>query len=182
MKQNKKWPIRVMSLALAAVCLCGGVALAAGDKTDPLITLSYLEETFMPDLLKDITAQTENAKEELEDQFSDDLDSYESNMNQLVAGAQAGDSGETSAYAVVSMTSGQKMALGVGCEVMLRVGSATVTAATSPALIDTTTGDTLTNGGSLVQNHLYMATISDRTLNATASTVMLLVRGSYTVY
>ena len=36
-------------------------------------------------------------------------------------------------------------------------------------------------GGALTANHLYMATIADRTVQATAATVKLLVRGEYTV-
>ena len=59
------------------------------------------------------------------------------------------------------MTSGQTMALEVGCEVLLRVGSATVQSNTSPALIDISTGGTVNSGASLTKNHLYMATIPD---------------------
>ena len=93
-----------------------------------------------------------------------------------------GASGGTSAsYSVVTLTSGQTLALGVGCEVMLRVGTATLAANTDPGLIDVSTGGTLNNGGALTANHLYMATIADRTVQATAATVKLLVRGEYTV-
>lgn len=73
------------------------------------------------------------------------------------------------------------MYLNVGCEVLLRIGSATVNAATSPALIDVSTGGSINGGASLTQNHLYMATIPDRTLTPTADTVKLLVRGGYSV-
>ena len=69
----------------------------------------------------------------------------------------------------------------IGCEVMLRVGTATLAANTDPGLIDVSTGGTLNNGGALTANHLYMATIADRTVQATAATVKLLVRGEYTV-
>lgn len=79
-----------------------------------------------------------------------------------------GASGGTSAsYSVVTLTSGQTLALGVGCEVMLRVGTATLAANTDPGLIDVSTGGTLNNGGALTANHLYMATIADRTVQAT---------------
>ena len=79
------------------------------------------------------------------------------------------------------MTSGQTMALEVGCEVLLRVGSATVQSNTSPALIDISTGGTVNSGASLTKNHLYMSTIPDRTLKAAASDVKLLVRGGWSV-
>ena len=40
---------------------------------------------------------------------------------------------------------------------------------------------TLESGKALVKNHLYMMTISDRGVRATAATVKLLVRGGYTI-
>ena len=45
--KNKLTPVRLSAVALAGVCLLAGVALAAGEgtKEDPLITLSYLEQT-----------------------------------------------------------------------------------------------------------------------------------------
>ena len=89
--------------------------------------------------------------------------------------------GSSASYTLVTLTSGQTMSLEVGCEVMLRVGTATVTAATSPALIDVSTGGTINGGASLTKNHLYMATIADRTIKPTAGTVKLLVRGGYSV-
>ena len=47
-------------------------------------------------------------------------------------------------YTLVTLSKGQTMYLNVGCELMLRVGSAAVNAATSPALIDITTGPSTT--------------------------------------
>ena len=64
---------------------------------------------------------------------------------------------------------------------LLRVGTVKVNANTNPALIDVSTGGTINGGASLTKNHLYMATIPDRTLTPTADTVKLLVRGGYSV-
>ena len=88
---------------------------------------------------------------------------------------------DNSDYSVVTLTSGQTLVGDIGCEVMLRVGSAVCVAPSSPGLIDETTAGTLNNGGALVQNHLYMMTIEGRGVQATAATTKLLVRGSYTV-
>ena len=78
------------------------------------------------------------------------------------------------------MNQGQVMSLGVGCELLLRVGSVTVKANTSPALIDLSSGGTVGSGASLTKNHLYMATIADRTLTASTD-AKLLVRGSFSI-
>ena len=69
----------------------------------------------------------------------------------------------------------------MGCEVMLRVGTAVCGASDSVGLIDTTSGATLPNGEALLVNHLYMATISPRWITATAPVVKVLARGPYSI-
>ena len=86
-----------------------------------------------------------------------------------------------STFTVVTLSSGQTLTCDIGCEVMLRVGTATCVAPSTPGLIDESAGSTLSNGGSLVQNHLYMMTVEGRGVKATAATTKLLVRGSYTI-
>ena len=155
----------------------GGAVLAAGgDESDPLVTLSYLTQTVTPNILKQVDEQAAKRQSELLAQLNTAIADYK------MAVEGGGASGGTSAsYSVVTLTSGQTLAMGVGCEVMLRVGTATLAANTDPGLIDVSTGGTLNNGGALTANHLYMATIADRTVQATAATVKLLVRGEYTV-
>ena len=47
MKKSKKRSVLAAALAVAA--LCGTAALAtSGSESDPLVTLSYLEDTFLP--------------------------------------------------------------------------------------------------------------------------------------
>ena len=54
-------------------------------------------------------------------------------------------------------------------------------AAVNPALVDVTTGGNLNSGEGLVQNHLYMATMTDHYITAGGSTVKVLVRGGYSL-
>jgi len=111
------------------------------------------------------------------DKLSDQIKAYKAEMKEIVGAENTG----SAAYTLVTLTKGQTMALEVGCEVMLRVGSANISCGTNPALIDISTGGTLNKGVALEKNHLYMATIPDRMLNPTADTVKVLVRGGYTV-
>ena len=177
MKQNKKWSMRIASFCLAGACLCGGAVLAAGgDESDPLVTLSYLTQTVTPNILKQVDEQAAKRQSELLAQLNTAIADYK------MAVEGGGASGGTSAsYSVVTLTSGQTLAMGVGCEVMLRVGTAACVSPSSPGLIDETAATTLNNGGALVQNHLYMMTIEGRGVRATAATTKLLVRGSYTI-
>lgn len=178
MKQSN-WKTRVIALALAAACLGVGVALAAGEggAKDPLITLSYLDEVVVPDIISRSEKKAASRQEELSDQFGKMLEQYRKELEQL---SQTGTEGRSASYTVVSLENGQQLKLEVGCEVMLRVGSVEVSAASSPALIDVSSGGTVNSGAALEKNHLYMATIADRSLKASGS-VKLLVRGGYSV-
>ena len=48
-------------------------------------------------------------------------------------------------------------------------------------LIDETSGTALAGGLALQQNHLYMATVDSRGVQASANSTKLLVRGNYSV-
>ena len=134
-----------------------------------MVTLSYLTQTVQPDILRQVEERANTRQADLMTQFEHRLDQLQ------------GGTGGSATYTLVTLSSGDRLELEVGCELMLRVGSAAVNSATEPALIDMTTGGTLANAGSLVQNHLYMATIPDRTVTASAGTVKLLVRGGYSI-
>ena len=166
-----------LGAALVLTALCGGAALAAtGDQSDPLVTKSYLEQTAIPNIVSQVEAKAAARQTELEKNLAAQIEQYKKDVAAMGTGGGSGAS-----YTLVTLTSGQTMSLDVGCEVMLRVGTATVKAATSPALIDVSTGNTVNSGTSLTKNHLYMATIEDRTITPTAATVKLLVRGGYSV-
>ena len=156
MKKNKK--LTVILAVILAVAVIAGVSVYAasvyGTSSDPLITLSYLNDTLTPKLMEQFKTELNSAVEELN---------------------------TGSNYSVVTLSKGQVLTGGVGCEVMLRVGTATCSATDSPGLVDTTGGTTLDNGGSLVKNHLYMVTIAGGGVKATATTVKVLVRGTYSI-
>ena len=172
-KPDKRWTIRLGALTLTAALLGTAALAAGGDQSDPLITLSYLNQTAIPQIVKQVEEKTADRQKELEQTFASQIDQYRQTAGQ-------GGSTGSAAYTLVSMTKGQVMSLEMGCEVLLRVGSVTVKANTAPALIDLSVGGTVNSGTSLTKNHLYMATIADRTLTATAD-VKLLVRGGWSV-
>ena len=163
MKKNR-WYLRLLALLV----LCGALnvtitaAAEAGSSDDPLVTLSYLNETFMDSIMERVDQKIAARNAQL--------------------GISAG-SGASAAsnFTVVTLTSGQTLTGDIGCEVMLRGGTASCMSPSSPGLIDETTAGTLNNGGALVTNHLYMMTIEGRGVKAGSVTTKLLVRGSYTV-
>lgn len=166
---------RKMKLLCAALCvvLVVGVAYAAsgaGSANDPLITLSYLTNVFAPKVDTEMTNRVNQKAQELTGQFDQKLQEVPTSSG-----------GESSAFAVVTLTKGQVLTGDIGCEVMLRVGSAACVSSGSTGLIDVTDGSVLDDGDKLEKNHLYMVTISTRGVKATADTVKVLVRGPYNI-
>lgn len=166
---KSKWRARLAAGALVAVTLAG-MALAAGSQgtqSDPLVTLSYLNNKATPAILTQVDTKIAQRESELVGMLQDKLGNGASGT-------------ASSAYQVVTLTQGQQLIGKEGCEFLLRSGTASCVSDSSPGLVDMTAGSTLAPGGSLVQNHLYLGTIDGRGVKA-ASAVTLLVRGGYTV-
>ena len=158
----------ILTAALLGLAVCLPAAAAgAGTSDDPLVTLSYLNETFLAAVQKRI---------------DEAVASRNASLTAYIDGKLGGGSaGTASSFAVVTIPAGKTLVGDIGCEVMLRVGSAACVSPSTPGLIDETTGGTLENGKALVKNHLYMMTIEGRGVKAGSGTVKVLVRGSYTI-
>lgn len=187
MKKTPHALTRLLTLLLASLTLLSISVVAAGtagSSSDPLVTLSYLNEKFLPELLtktdEKLAARSDTASKALAAQVDADIKKLEEKYGSQSAGAGA-PSGTAESFTVVTLTSGQTLYGAIGCEVMLRVGTAAVVSPSSPGLIDSTDGTTLENGKALTKNHLCMMTIEERGVKATAATTKLLVRGAYEV-
>ena len=156
---KKKKAIIAVSVLLAVLLVAGITAVAVtsyGTQSDPLVTLSYLNGTAKTEIMAEVDKAIQEAKTEL--------------------------GGGSSEFTVVTLSSGQKITCSAGTEIMLRVGSAKSAGASSPTLVDSTTGEAVSGAGTdLVKNHMYLVTIKDNGITATAATTKVLVRGSYTV-
>lgn len=168
MKKNR-WFLRMTVLLVLSLALNCTVSLAAeaGSSQDPLVTLSYLNDTFLGQIMEKVDAKIAQRNSQI--------------VQELGGQTSIGGTTTASTFTVVTLSNGQTLTGDIGCEVMLRVGTATCVAPSTPGLIDESAGSTLSNGGSLVQNHLYMMTVEGRGVRATAATTKLLVRGSYTI-
>ena len=162
MKKNRRLSWLLAIIAVFAALSITAFAVEPGSSSDPLVTLSYLEDVFF-------------------DKIMDEVDERIAARNNDIAKEVTGTSGTADAFAVVTLTDGQVLIGDIGCEVMLRVGSAVCTSPSAPGLIDETSATTLNSGGALQQNHMYMMTIENRGVKATSATVKVLVRGGYTI-
>lgn len=164
MKRNH-WFARLSGLMLvSAALLTAALAATPGTEDDPLVTLSYLNDTFLPQMLSRVD-------ERLAAQGLSNGLTYQTGQN-----TQSGDS-----FTVVTLSDGQTLYGEVGCEAMLRVGSAVCVSPSNPGLIDSTSGGVIHNGAALTQNHLYLMTIEGRGIRAGSGTTKLMIRGNYSI-
>ncbi len=186
MKKNH-WGVRLAALMLVSYALLlVSVAAAAGgpgSEDDPLVTLSYLNDTFLPQLLGKVDEKLETRDKELSDKLNAQAQKDAEALAEQYGATppSTGGAEKPESFTVVTMASGETLLGDIGCEVMLRVGTANCVAPSAPGLIDETDGTTLGGGKELVKNHLYMMTIDERGVKATAATTKLLVRGGYTI-
>ncbi len=175
---KRKWKI-----AAAAVCVLFLVTVAyaatAGSQSDPLVTLSYLNNVFTGKVGTMVDQAVTDRQTQIQEDLDKEIQEWDAKVKEAINDSGQGGS---AVFSVVTLNKGQTLVGDVGCEIMLRVGTATCGAGGSATgLIDVTGGGTLGDGKALVTNHLYMVTISTRSVTATSATVKVLVRGPYTV-
>lgn len=172
MKKQAIW--RTVAIVLSCVLIGIGTVAAAGSvgtQENPMVTLSYLTEKFLPQIMGEVNTEIEARNEELNREFD----------VKIANGASGGGTAAASNFSVVTLKKGQTLKGTLGAEVMLRVGSAVCVADSAPGMIDSTTAGSIDSGANLEKNHLYLMTIVNRGVKATADTVKVLVRGGYTV-
>ena len=159
-----------LCLLLAGTVLAAFAALAAdtGGRDDPLVTLSYLNGTYLSRLLDEVDGKLEERERELLAGLS----------GAPAAGGTVQPGGETADFVPVTLPAGRALRGTAGCEILFRSGSAACLApAGTAALADTTSGGAVSGGGALTANHLYL--ILDSAGVQAASSASMLVRGDY---
>lgn len=168
MKQKKL--VIVLSAVLALVAIVGISAYAAsnyGTQSDPLVTLSYIDNILTPKLMDQVKGEINSSVKDI-DKAIDDAVKASGNI-----------AAET--YTLVTLTEGQTLTGGVGAELILRSGDAFSVGGAYSALIDTTTGDTSEFGAYITANHLYLATDYGAGVICESETATFLVRGNCTI-
>ena len=166
---TKRFRLTIVIVAILALALGTGIGImaagTAGSADDPLITLSYLNDKFKADLLKDIDALIKTRGDEI---------------TAKVSASGAGTTGETPAdvFKVVVLGAGQKLILNEGAELLMREGTAAVI---GDAFSNTTKGEATPAGAAVLINNMYLASSASSGIQAGTDTVKVLVRGTYTI-
>ena len=155
---------KIATIMAAVLILAVGIGVGAyaasnfGTQADPLVAKSYLDQTVTP---------------KLQSEFQTKLDAQVEIMEQQISAQSAGLN-----FVSVSLTNGQTLKGSIGCEIILRSGTAVSSGAAG--LSDVTDGKLIATGTALTANHLCMVSAQGDGVKASSS-VTLLVRGSYTI-
>ena len=196
--KSKKWTIWLTSIMVAALMITGLGAIAAeyGSQSDPLVTLSYIEQVLLPKAKEDVDDQVKDALEDYEDDLSDQTKSIEKYIDKKLRSFASGDVDEAlveeiaqvivqqidttapsnAPWAMVDVPAGYRVVCETGVQVILRAGQA----GCNGSLVDLSNGEGLADGGALAANHLYAAD-GQGTAVFTAQGCTLLISGGYTI-
>ena len=149
---------------ILVVCLVGLSVIAfadAGSSNDPLISLSYIENTLKPQLEKYIDSKIGS--------MGNSYDDYE----------QSYSSGDK--FTVVNFSKGDRIICDAGTEVILRMGQGVVIATQKGGLADTTAGYDLADGALMPSNHLLIVPVGDGRGMLATSDGIIMVKGGYSI-
>lgn len=159
MTKTKKTVLAVI-IGVLILALGAGIGVIAastyGTQADPLVAKSYLDDTLTPQLQQQFQAQLDSKAQELEQKISS----------------------SGGAFSAVSLSAGQSLYCGAGCEIILSSGGAT--ASGSSGFSDVTSGEAVNLGASLQANHLYVASAEGSAVSSPSGATVL-VRGRYTM-
>jgi hypothetical protein len=208
--KKRRFILRLASFALACIMTGGLIAVyatsKAGTAEDPLVTLSYIEKVFQPQILNAVDQAAAEAKQVSEQQIRPLIDAYLDSIDQKIAELtkSAGtiaqnpffvqmvqeaveeklseieviQPSQDALYKSVSLPQGKTLKAGIGCEVILRTGAATVSAAGFTNL--SKSGTALAVNAAVPQNNSLIAVTAGASFRATQAATVL-VRGPYTI-
>lgn len=160
------------AVVLAGVLLVGG-AVAALSEGDSLISLSYLKQTIMPNVVSKGTAAEQNA---LNDTYNEALEALDKADQETVAGSAGGLHSED--LRSRDYQRDDRLQLETGSGVLMLGGVATVSH--DGTVIDITKGSPISSGSVLQEGHRYLvAEDTQAVVTGTSGLVQLGVQGFY---
>ena len=143
---------------------------SAGSADDPLITLSYINKVYTPQISKTI----------------------DDKLREIAAGsagvstASSSNSNASGSYSVLELKNGQRVrAKSESLEIILRQGgtASVISPHKDQGIADLTSGAELLNGTALPVNHSLLIPRADgRGISVTSSVAYVMVRGDYEIY
>lgn len=170
---KKKIIAAAAAIAILAAVI-GGAMAASGSSGDPFITLSYLRETFLPQLQSEMQERAHQDTAQVEQDAMAKLDALAGSYL-----AQAGGGLYADTFERLTLARGDRLGLPAGASIQFEGGVCELLVA-SGRLLDVTEGSALAAGGTLRAGHRYIAADDTAcTITAVSDSVYVSVRGSY---
>lgn len=138
--------VAVVLIASLAI-LAAGTGSSAGTTSDPLVTMSYVNETFRAELLQQLQQEMNTSQAE----YSQSITA----MLQSISNRYSGYAPETSVqsdYVSIAVPAGETLELAPGQQFLVLSGTGKVSL---NMMVDTTSGQSLSSGHALAENHFY---------------------------
>ncbi len=162
----------IVAVAVVSGLTTMAVSSSYGSQDDPLVTLSYLNETVTPAIKEELGAILDERLTAMAQELGISGDVTDPSQG----------STEPSGFAVLTLNAGQTVVCGVGTEIMPRIGSVESVGPDYPRLIDEAGSETVGDEGVVLStNHMYMVTINGNGVRALEDFTKILIRGEYTV-
>ncbi len=201
MKKYSVWLASIM-VALLMVAGLGAIAAEYGSQSDPLVTLSYIEQVLLPQAKEDVDDQVADSVEAFEEALAEENSTVRSYIDRKLRSFSSGkvdeelireivkavveqqddlSSGQDASWTVITVPAGGSVICSSGVQAVLRSGQAVAVTDLTNGLIDLSNGETLANGGVLIPNHLYTSAVQGHGIYVTMDCT-LMIAGNYTVY
>ncbi len=142
---------------IAIACTLLYAFATPGTNDDPLVSLSYITDTLIPEIHKYVDEKIAN----------------------ITSSGSSSDASDT--FNVVDVKQGQIVKAGKGCEMILRMGSGTIIASQSGGLSDVTQGYDLANGENMPANHLLICPLEDGRGIKVTKDGKIMIKGKYSI-
>lgn len=168
------------ALLLAGALLLGGAAVhaAGGSASDPLVSLHYLNTTYIPDALQQAASQVDARTQAVYQSVLADLNARHSAY--LSSGGGGG--GGTALPGDLRLKRGDVVSLPSGSTLLLLAGSAAGACSAGGAAVDVTAGTVLASGEALPRYHRLLAgEHTTAAVTITSDTAVAVLEGDYTL-
>lgn len=170
----KRGTIIILTTLILGGCLVG--LTAAGSREDPLIPLSYLNNSYLPNITKKISEKVDTAAQAAYQIVLNRMSEKQQDYLSQMGGRTAGEADEV-IPSDRRVKWGDVITLPTGADIMLLAGSS-VASYSSGAVIDLTTGKMVSSGEALTVNHRYLAAENTRAqISITSDTAVIRIGG-----
>ena len=158
MKKFKSLKLIISILCIFVLCL-PTIAADPGSADDPLISLSYLNDVIMPQIVSYVDTSVANAGN----------------------GSSIYDNTANGTYDIVNVWNGQTIIGDQSCHMILRMGSATIVSSQKGGVADVTSGTDLSHGSFVPANHLLIVPVGDGRGMKMHTDGIIMISGKFTV-